>query len=265
MNAPSKIDMLAAARLTREGRLDEAMAVLRRALSNAPQADLAPERAAEPSPRTDAAPNLPRFSIPDALGGLLQRFGGKRPAAAFDTAPTLDLTPAAERAPVQQPGGSRFENRCYSNAAGSRAYKLYVPGGYSGAALPLVVMLHGCTQSPDDFAAGTRMNELAEEQTFLVAYPAQPQSANVQNAGTGSTRPTSSATAANLADRGDHAPGRRRISRSSWAASMSPASPPAAPRRRSWARPIPTSMRRSASIPAWPAAPPATCRRPSPR
>ena len=68
----------------------------------------------------------------------------------------------------------------YSNAAGTRAYKLYVPSDYNDQqSLPLVVMMHGRTQSPDDFAAGTRMNELAEEQMFLVAYPAQSQSANV--------------------------------------------------------------------------------------
>ena len=82
------------------------------------------------------------------------------------------------RATVALPDGAQFEERVFANEAGSRAYKLYVPSGYNGQPLPLVVMLHGCTQSPDDFAAGTRMNELAEEETFLVAYPAQAQSAN---------------------------------------------------------------------------------------
>jgi poly(hydroxyalkanoate) depolymerase family esterase len=76
------------------------------------------------------------------------------------------------------PAGARFEKHSFANEAGSRTYKLYVPSHYNGQALPLLVMLHGCTQSPDDFAAGTRMNDLAEEQSFLVAYPEQAQSAN---------------------------------------------------------------------------------------
>ena len=86
--------------------------------------------------------------------------------------------PSPAREPDVVPDGGQFVTGLYSNRTGSRTYKLYVPSGYCGQALPLVVMLHGCTQSPDDFAAGTRMNALAEEHTCLVAYPAQAASAN---------------------------------------------------------------------------------------
>ena len=83
--------------------------------------------------------------------------------------------------PVRRPRCPMAPNswqKAYANAAGSRPYKLYVPSCYEGQPLPLIVMLHGCTQSPDDFAAGTRMNVLAEEHACLVAYPGQTQSAN---------------------------------------------------------------------------------------
>ena len=76
------------------------------------------------------------------------------------------------------PKGGKFIEAVYTNSAGSRAYKLYIPSRYQGQALPLIVMLHGGTQTPDDFAAGTRMNLIAEEQTCLVAYPVQPGQAN---------------------------------------------------------------------------------------
>jgi poly(hydroxyalkanoate) depolymerase family esterase len=83
--------------------------------------------------------------------------------------------------PADQVSPGQFVSRSFTNHAGTRAYKLYVPASYAGQLgepVPVVVMLHGCTQSPDDFAAGTRMNALAEQHGFLVVYPAQAANAN---------------------------------------------------------------------------------------
>jgi poly(hydroxyalkanoate) depolymerase family esterase len=125
---------------------------------------------------TTGAEGMATPSMPLALRGLLD---GLKPGAL-----NLDLPGLAGRAsphaapPV--PEGAGFLSQSFSSEAGSRAYKLYIPSTYRGTPVPLVVMLHGCTQSPDDFAAGTGMNTLAEERGFLVAYPAQPASANPQ-------------------------------------------------------------------------------------
>ncbi|AWD65438.1 poly(3-hydroxybutyrate) depolymerase [Priestia megaterium] len=76
---------------------------------------------------------------------------------------------------VSSSAAGSFTSKTYNG----RTYKLYVPSSYQGgAALPLVVMLHGCTQDPDQFAAGTQMNALAETEKFFVFYPEQPSSAN---------------------------------------------------------------------------------------
>jgi poly(hydroxyalkanoate) depolymerase family esterase len=85
--------------------------------------------------------------------------------------------PEPRDAPQRDPG---FHVGLHSGASGSRPYKLFVPPGCGNLALPLVVMLHGCTQDPDDFAAGTAMNEAAAAQGFFVLYPAQTARANPQ-------------------------------------------------------------------------------------
>ena len=79
---------------------------------------------------------------------------------------------------VAVPEGAAYLARSFACAAGSRDYKVYVPSGAKARRLPLIVMLHGCTQNPDDFAVGTGMNRLAEERGFIAAYPEQPASAN---------------------------------------------------------------------------------------
>ena len=79
--------------------------------------------------------------------------------------------------PAAQPPGT-FHTHQHIGPAGSRAYKLYVPAAPPRGARPLLVMLHGCTQSADDFAAGTQMNRLAEAHGLLVVYPEQTAQAN---------------------------------------------------------------------------------------
>jgi poly(hydroxyalkanoate) depolymerase family esterase len=203
MNASNTQVMAEATRLTRAGRLEEATALLLRAQPRAPGA-VAPSGAPEGAGRAHALPALApgRYCrhragsepfrardhgaghsgrvypgsgpLPEALRGFLERAG---PIPGLGAREGLGVRPRA-RAPVVVPEGARFESRQFANAAGSRTYKLYIPAGFRGEPLPLVVMLHGCTQSADDFAVGTRMNALAEESRFLVVYPEQAMSAN---------------------------------------------------------------------------------------
>jgi poly(hydroxyalkanoate) depolymerase family esterase len=76
----------------------------------------------------------------------------------------------------------RLTTASYGNAAGKLAYELYVPPTYrQGKARPLVVALHGCTQSAGTFRTLSRLQQLAAERGFIVAFPEQPRSSHFMN------------------------------------------------------------------------------------
>ena len=73
----------------------------------------------------------------------------------------------------------RFVDGSISTNDGMRRWRLWVPGAYDASRkYPLIVMLHGCTQDPDDLARGTRVTEHADRNGLLVLLPEQPESAN---------------------------------------------------------------------------------------
>lgn len=83
--------------------------------------------------------------------------------------------------PEHLPNGAQFKRETFSCHAGTRAFRTYVPALAQSGVTGVIVMLHGCTQTPEDFAAGTGMNLLAEEHRFIVVYPAQARGDNAQS------------------------------------------------------------------------------------
>jgi poly(hydroxyalkanoate) depolymerase family esterase len=191
-------EMLEATRLTRGGRLNQATALLQRVLrgrsgSDAPDDTTSKTRQttdpARGPERLDQAPSTEsartridvdsqRLALgppemqprpPAGIHGLLGRIGsGVGPLVGRSKPPTPPIVPS----------GGQFVAGSYTNHAGVLGYKLYIPSNYRGQPLPLVVMLHGCTQTADDFAAGTCMNVIAEERGCFVVYPEQPVAAH---------------------------------------------------------------------------------------
>ncbi|HEX3494288.1 MAG TPA: PHB depolymerase family esterase [Methylocella sp.] len=186
-----------AAKLTRRQHVIEATRVIQRALSGrnpaAPMEQPPARNLRLIEPKAAARPAESEQPIAgNASAGwreLPPTRGLSRPARPLGEVLTLlrranrpGLAPSAKplkKAPVAPlPEGAAFLTKTFSCAAGSRDYKVYIPRHAHGRKRPLIVMLHGCTQDPDDFALGTGMNLLAEEQGFIAAYPRQPATAN---------------------------------------------------------------------------------------
>jgi poly(hydroxyalkanoate) depolymerase family esterase len=155
--------LLYATRLVRAGRLGEATAAIQRALSG-------------DGPDGHRAAAAAGGSVIEGVARVIDVDADPTP---LKQAANSDRFSATAPAPAEETG--QFVAGTYTNHAGTREYKTYIPALYHGQPLPLLVMLHGCKQDPDDFALGTRMNALADEHGFVVVYPKQAREANVSH------------------------------------------------------------------------------------
>ena len=186
INATMTQRMEEATRLTRVGKLKEAMALLQGAMPDASQDEAWKGRTfdgdwkvVEGEQATSHRPEKPAASASPFFSSARPRKGSTADSTrAWRRFHSPDAQPmhASSSSTDTLPG--TFTSGRFTHPAGERGYKLYIPADHEGQALPLIVMLHGCTQGPDDFATGTAMNHLAEEQPCCVLYPAQPMSAN---------------------------------------------------------------------------------------
>lgn len=155
-----------ATRMTRFGDLRRATVVIQRALGAATSAATASaDRAARPAASPSGPTPVGRREAHTLDGVVLRR----------NVDPAHDAATNADAG-----GGESFTAESHTSEGHTVKYKLYLPPGARNRPLPLVVMLHGCTQNPDDFAIGTAVNDCAREQGFAVLYPAQSAEANPQ-------------------------------------------------------------------------------------
>ncbi|MEQ6205015.1 PHB depolymerase family esterase [Sulfitobacter sp. HNIBRBA2951] len=102
-----------------------------------------------------------------SLNSMLDQFAG-----ATGNADAVDIT---------MPEDAQFRRDTFTCPAGSRTYRTYIPASSVMGVTGVVMMLHGCTQTPEHFATGTGMNVLAEQHRFIVVYPAQSRGGNAQS------------------------------------------------------------------------------------
>ena len=200
MSADFQHLMQEATRLTQAGDLRGATAAIQRALAGAaatvpagtaaPTAPTAPTAPSGSAAQDDLVIDVQAREVPDhpaAAPDPADPADPAHPTAAPQQAATPAPGPAATAAPAAAapaPAASsstapvRWLHGRHSAAGTARDYRLFLPPAVPGQAMPLVLMLHGCTQQPEDFAAGTGMNEAALARGLAVLYPAQSAQAN---------------------------------------------------------------------------------------